>query len=195
MGFHHSGTVRNAVRELRWHLALRASLILFPLFSMVPLHMAAWAARAAGAAEAHREYRCMPEVKYECGVEGCEKGGREFQDVESFTYNSRSGEISACLWTNCYAGIATLFRDASSGTITAIARLKPSAHQGNEPITLSLTVDDSSREGRSVAAKKDESGEKDGGEKREESPFTAVWGYGSSRLTFDMGRCSLRHLR
>jgi hypothetical protein len=195
MGFYHSGTVRNAVRELRWHLAARASLILFPLFSMVPLHVAAG---AAGAAEAHREYRCMPEVKYECSAEGCEKGGREFQDVESFTYNSRSGEISACLWTNCYAGIATLFRDASSGTMTAIARLKPSAHQGNESITLSLTMNDGSMEGRGVAAKKDESGEKDEGEKREkreESPFTAVWGYGSSRLTFDMGRCSLRHLR
>jgi hypothetical protein len=190
--------VRDAGPELRWHLAARASLILFPLFSMVPLHRVAWAAGAAGAAEAHREYRCMPQVKYECGTEGCEKASREFQDVESFTYNSRSGEISACLWTNCYAGIATLFRDASSGTITAIARLKPSAHQGNEPITLSLTMNDGSIEGRSVAAKKDESGEKDEGEKREkreESPFTAVWGYGSSRLTFDMGRCSLRHLR
>ena len=168
----------------RW-FATCVHLILFPLFLLNPVRLAA----GAGAAEDHREYRCTPDVKYECGVEGCEKAAREFQDAESFTYNSRSGEISACLWTNCYAGVATLFRDASSGTMTAIARLKPSAHPGNEPITLSLTMDDDGMESRGAPAKKDKSG------KREESLFTAIWGYGSNRLTFDMGRCVLRPVR
>lgn len=172
-------------------LAAWGGLILFPLFLLNPVRLAA----GAGALEEYREYRCTPEVKYECGVEGCEKADREFQDAESFTYNSRSGEISACLWTNCYAGAATLFRDVSSGAMTAIARLKPSAHPGNEPVILSLTMDDVGMESRGAAAKKDKSEQKDEGEEREESPFTAVWGYGSSRLTFDMGRCVLRRVR
>jgi hypothetical protein len=169
-------------------LAAWVGLILFPLFLLNPVRLAV----GAGVAEEHWEYRCTPDVKYECGAEGCEKAAREFQDAESFTYNSRSGEISACLWTNCYAGLATLFRDASSRTMTAIARLKPSAHPGNEPVILSLTVDDGGMESGGAAAKKDKSEEKDGGE---ESPFTAVWGYGSNRLTFDMGRCVLRPVR
>jgi hypothetical protein len=159
-------------------LAGWASPVLFPLFPLILVHS------IAAAAEAHREYRCTPEVKYECGMAGCEKTGREFLDVETFTYSTRSGEISACLWTNCYAGAATLFRDASSGTITAIARLQPAAHPGNEPVTVSLTLNDNGMEGRNAAT------ERDKGEGREESPFTAVWGYGSDRLTFDMGRCA-----
>jgi hypothetical protein len=117
---------------------------------------------------------------------GCEKTGRELLDAETFTYNTRSGEISACLWTNCYAGAAMLFRDASSGTITAIARLQPAAHPGNEPITVSLTLNDNGMEGRNAATERDKA------EGREESPFTAVWGYGSDRLTFDMGQCALQ---
>jgi hypothetical protein len=161
-------------------LAGWASLVLFPLFPLILM------LPATVAAEAHREYRCTPEVKYECGMAGCEKTGRELLDAESFTYSTQTGEISACLWTNCYAGAATLFRDVASGTMTAIARLKPTAHPGNEPITVSLTINDASMEGRSAV------GEKDKREGREESPFTAVWGYGSDRLTFDMGRCALR---
>jgi hypothetical protein len=161
-------------------LARRASLILFPLFPLILMPP------AAAVAEEYREYRCTPEVKYECGMAGCEKTGRESLDAESFTYSIQSGEISACLWTNCYAGAATLFRDVASGTMTAIARLKPAAHPGNEPITVSLTMDDFGMEGRGAV------GEKDKREGREESAFTAVWGYGSDRLTFDMGRCTLR---
>jgi hypothetical protein len=164
-------------------LSRRAFLILFPLFPSILMPP------AAAAAEAYREYRCTPEVKYECGMAGCEKTGRESLDAESFTYSTQSGEISACLWTNCYAGAATLFRDASSGTITAIARLKPIAHPGNEPITVSLTINDAGMEGRSAAGEKDK---REKGEGREESPFTAVWGYGGDRLTFDMGHCAPR---
>jgi hypothetical protein len=157
--------------------------MLFPLFPLILV------SSAAVAAEEHREYRCTPEVKYECGMAGCEKTGREFLDAESFTYNAQSGEISACLWTNCYAGAAMLFRDASSGTITAIARLQPAAHPGNEPVTVSLTLNDNGIEGGGGAGEKDK---REKGKEGEESPFTAVWGYGSDRLTFDMGLCALR---
>jgi hypothetical protein len=170
-------------------LAACGLLISFPLFAL---------SLGVEAAEEHREYRCTPQVKYECSMDGCEKAGREFQDAESFVYSTRSGEISACLWTNCYAGAATLFTDASSGTITAIARLIPAAHRGNDPITVSLTVNDTSMKGGGAATKKDGSDKsKDGydGYEGDESPFTAVWGYRSNRLTIDIGGCALRRLR
>ena len=50
-------------------------------------------------------------------------------------------------------------------------------------------MDDVGMEGRSVVGEKDKREKREGWE---ESPFTAVWGYGSDRLTFDMGRCALR---
>jgi len=180
--------MRGHSRRRCGRLAGGASLILFLSLASRPAVGADVDKDVAGA---HREYRCTPEVKHECSMERCEKTAHGFQDVESFIYDTRTGKISACLWTNCYAGAATLFKDAVSGTTTAIARLKPAAHPGNEPITVSLTVDDAGMEGRG-GAKEDESGK---GDKGSESRFTAVWGYGSNRLTFDMGRCALRHVR
>jgi hypothetical protein len=168
-------------------------LIWFPL--SFPLFALSQGAQEVEAAEEHREYRCTPQVKYECSMDGCEKAGREFQDAESFVYSTRSGEISACLWTNCYAGAATLFKDASSGTMTAMARLMPAAHPGNDPVTVSVTIDDISIRGGGAVAKKNGSDKSEDRYERDESPFTAIWGYGSNRLTFDMGRCVLRRLR
>ena len=78
-----------------------------------------------------------------------------------------------------------LFRHHDGDT----ARLKPAAHPGNEAITVSLTIDAPGMESRDAVTEKDKGEEREGGE---ESPFTAVWGYGSDRLTFDMGRCALR---
>ena len=182
MGIHDRGTVRGRSWEWRWRLAAGASLILFLLS---PLRLA----MGARAAEGHQEYRCTPDVKYECSMERCEKTTHGFQGVESFIYDARTRKISACLWTNCYSGAATLFKDAASGTTTAIARLKPAAHPGNEPLIVSLTLDDAGPAGRGDAAKKDET------HKMGESHFTAVWGYGSKRLTFDMGRCAVRDVR
>jgi hypothetical protein len=50
-------------------------------------------------------------------------------------------------------------------------------------------MDDDGMESRGAPAKKDKR------DNREESPFTAILGYGSERLTFDMGRCVLRRVR
>jgi hypothetical protein len=50
--------------------------------------------------------------------------------------------------------------------VTAIGKLSPSAHPGNEPITVSITID-------------------------EKGNFTSIWGYDSEGLTFDMGKCEL----
>ena len=121
-----------------------------------------------------REYRCTPDVKYECSTDQCEKLTEGFQSAEYFSYTPAAGKLSACLWTNCYAGPATVFKSRSAGTLTAIGKLTPKAHLGNKPIIVSLTVETS---GNSV---------KNGGR------FTAIWGYGSEWLTFDMGKCSRR---
>ena len=85
--------------------------------------------------------------------------------------------ISACLWTNCYKGVATVFKDKPSRSLTAIGKLMPSAHPGNKPIIISLTIDTSSKNIKSG------------------NGFTAIWGYGSDWLTFDMGKCVRRKAR
>ena len=74
-------------------------------------------------------------------MDQCVKTTRDFQQAESFANNTKTNELSACLWTNCYVSSATVFEDTSTGTITAIGRLTPSAHPGNEPIIVSLTID------------------------------------------------------
>ena len=86
-------------------------------------------------------------------------------------------KLSACLWTNCYAASATVFEDTSTGTITAIGRLTPSAHPGNEPIIVSLTIDTND-----AGPISDTLAKKTGN-------FTAIWGYGGKGLVVDMGRC------
>ena len=97
-----------------------------------------------------------------------------FQHAELFAYGPEKRELSACLWTNCYAGSATVFTDAASRTFTAIGRLEPTAHPGNEPVIVTLTIE---------TPRKGELAEGDA------TRFTAVWGYGSEGLALDMGRC------
>ncbi len=127
------------------------------------------------AARENREYDCRPDIKYECTVDQCEKIVSDFQHAEWFAYSTATGELSACLWTNCYAAKATVFRDPASGDLTAMGKLMPTAHPGNEPIIVSLTID---------TGNNDDAGN-----------FTAVWGYRNEGLTFDMGKCALRKSR
>ena len=124
-----------------------------------------------------REYRCVPDVKYECSPDQCEKLTEGFQAAEYFGYRPSTGKLSACLWTNCYAGMATVLKNSADRSLTAIGRLAPTAHPGNKPIIVSLTIETS---GNNI---------KDGGS------FTAIWGYGSEWLTFDMGKCKPRRGR
>ncbi|MEO9061784.1 MAG: hypothetical protein ABI270_07050 [Nitrosospira sp.] len=129
-----------------------------------------------------REYRCTPDVKYECTRNQCEKTADDFQQVESFGFNSKTGELSACLWTNCYAAGATVFRNATSARFIAMGRLMPKAHPGNEPVIVSLTID--AGDPRPIRDTMD----------KELRSFTAVWGYGRKGLSLDMGRCKLEKL-
>jgi hypothetical protein len=111
-----------------------------------------------------QDYDCRPSVKYECTQERCDRIVSNFQHAESFTYERKTARLSACLWTNCYASKANVFVDRESGTFTAVGKLTPQAHPGNDSILVSLTIDSSSN-------------------------FSAVWGYGGKDLTFDMGTC------
>src|SRR5512146_2346914 len=60
------------------------------------------------------EFRCTPAVKYECSADQCERVTSDFQHAESFSYNPGTRTISACLWSNCYKGGATVFKDKPS---------------------------------------------------------------------------------
>ena len=126
-------------------------------------------------AQEDQEYDCRPDIKYECTADQCEKITSDFQHAESFGYSTKTGEISACLWTNCYGDKATVFRDTASGSLTVIGRLIPTAHPGNEPIIVSLTIEASGN--------------------RDARDFTAIWGYRGNRLTFDMGKCVFGNAR
>ena len=111
-----------------WIAALTASALSFTLLFMLLL------GPAKGFAQENREYneyRCKPDIKYECTMDQCEKITRDFQHAESFAYNAKTSELSACLWTNCYAASAAVFEDTVSGTATAIGRVTPNAHPGN----------------------------------------------------------------
>ncbi|MEP7371626.1 MAG: hypothetical protein ABI659_05295, partial [Nitrosospira sp.] len=95
---------------------------------------------AIGFAQEHREYYCTPDTQYECASGRCEKISGGFQHAESFAYNMKTSELSACLWTNCYAATAAVLKNAAVGTLTATGKLKPAAHPGNEPVIVSLTI-------------------------------------------------------
>lgn len=126
-----------------------------------------------------KEYRSTPEVKYECARNQCKKTTDDFRQVESFGFNSKTGELSACLWTNRYAAGAAIFRDTASATFTAMGRLLPKVLPGNDPIIVSLTID--AGDTGPIRDTMD----------MEMRSFTAIWGHGSKGLNLDMERCKL----
>lgn len=133
---------------------------------------------AMGFASGVSEYRCTPHIKHECSAAGCETMNNGFQHAESFVYRPKKRKLSACLWTNCYVGSATVFTDTVRGTFTAIGRLTPEAHPGNEPLIVTLTIRTGNTSNKAEALDEDA------------VRFTAVWGYGSEGLALEMGQCS-----
>ena len=90
-------------------------------------------------------------------------------------YNPETGELSACLWTNCYAGSATVFAATNMDTfVQSLGGCCPFVLETN----LSLLPSRSklpSRLSRRVM---------------QEARF-AAWGYGGEGLALDMGKCVL----
>ena len=112
---------------------------------------------------------------------GCEtiSGDSGFQQAESFVYSPETGQLSACLWTNCYAGSATVFVGTATDTFTAaftvVGQLLP-VPPGNEPVIVTLTI--------KTPLKAEQADD-------EHASFTAAWGYGGEGLALDIGECVL----
>jgi hypothetical protein len=141
------------------------------------LYAALLSGPGAGAASVILEYRCTPDIRHECTSAGCETMSSDsgFRQAESFVYNPETGELSACLWTNCYAGSATVFAATNMDTFTVVGRLLP-VRPGNEPVIVTLTI--------KTPLETEPRG-------NEEAGFTAAWGYGGEGLALDMGNCVL----
>jgi hypothetical protein len=113
-----------------------------------------------------QNYDCTPVVQFSCSKDKCDKTTENFQHAEHFYYNKDSRKLSACLWTNCYSGTATVLEYKDSGEFTAIGKLKPDHSPNNyNPMIISITIG-------------------------KQGNFNAIWGYGSQGLTFDMGKCN-----
>jgi hypothetical protein len=145
------------------------------------LYAALLSGPGAGAASVILEYRCTPDIRHECTSAGCETMSSDsgFRQAESFVYNPETGELSACLWTNCYAGSATVFAGTTTDTFTAgftaVGRLLP-VRPGNKPVIVTLTI--------KTPLKAESATDED-------ATFTAAWGYGGEGLAIDMGNCML----
>lgn len=133
---------------------MRMKALAFAVLVMLP-----WVAAA-------ETFQCKPLVKYECAAEQCERVTQDFQHAESFGFDRKTRRLSACLWTSCYQGKATLLKGKAAGALTAVGKLEPDAPGGTEPLVFSLTIDSGNQ-------------------------FTAVWGYAGKSLTFDMGACEV----
>ena len=107
---------------------------------------------------------CTPAVQYLCSAERCERRTEGFQHAESFAFDAAARQLSACLWTTCYSGVATVYPGAGGGAATAIGFLPDEQGAEKPPLLLSLTIDASRR-------------------------FVAVWQYDGTGLTFDQGTC------
>jgi hypothetical protein len=130
-----------------------------------------------GSASVILEYRCTPDIKHECTAAGCETMSSDsgFQQAESFVYSPETGQLSACLWTNCYAGSATVFAGTATDTFTVVGQLLP-VRPGNEPVIVTLTI--------KTPLKAEQADD-------EHASFTAAWGYGGEGLAVDIGECVL----
>ena len=114
---------------------------------------------------AHAEaLNCTPAIQYHCSAERCDRQTEGFQHAESFGFDTTTRQLSACLWTTCFSGSATVYPGGRGGAATAIGFLPDEQGAEKPPLLLSLTIDASRR-------------------------FVAVWQYDGAGLTFDQGTC------
>lgn len=111
-----------------------------------------------------RQLNCSPHVRLDCTETGCERT-TEHLFAEQFSFNEKTRQLTACLYTDCYEGKANVFYNDNDKTTTAIGELRSSRQGGAAPTFLvSLTYD------RSLG-------------------FSTIWQYGSRGYTIDMGNC------
>ena len=111
---------------------------------------------------AHAEaLTCRPDVKYECRSQACERITEDFRHAEVFLLDTGNKTLTACLWTACFEGQATIFPQESG--LTAIGNLLRDVGDA-ETRLVSISVDDDRR-------------------------FTAIWNHGGGSTKLDMGIC------
>jgi hypothetical protein len=123
---------------------------------------------------ATRAVNCRPASAQRCGPTGCE-AANEGLHAEYFDLDAAVGTVSACLYTDCYAGPARIVRDPERPwLVTGFGEVRSSRPAdgvpppGSAPMPLTVTVD--LKTGR----------------------FTALWAMGPDGFQADFGTCELR---
>lgn len=109
---------------------------------------------------------CQASFQYVCTGTACERAEGDVSHAEQFSYDRKTGLLTACIWTGCYSGKPRVLVAPESGDTTLIGQLisdNPSMRPSKRLV--SLTID----------ARRD---------------FVAVWSYAGSGLTFDQGTCT-----
>lgn len=83
---------------------------------------------------------CVPEVKYECSSPRCTRVAEGFAHAEAYRYDTRSGVLTACLWSGCFQGKV---RRTESGSAYLLSGLLAD-HRGDRRL-VSLHIDDGGR--------------------------------------------------
>jgi hypothetical protein len=131
-------------------------------------------APARAAPEKTRAVNCRPTSAQRCSAEGCE-AANEGLHAELFDLDAAIGTVSACLYTDCFAGKARILRDPEQPwQVTGFGQVRSARPPGSVPppgsAPFPLTVAVDLRTGR----------------------FTAIWSLSPDGLQVDHGKCELR---
>ena len=110
--------------------------------------------------------QCATEKKYECASGGCRDAEEGFTRAERYVFEPRRQRLTACLWSTCFSGAASI-STAPDGEARAAARLRGEGPASAESLTLTFTL-------------------------RPDGGFSAAYATGGTGLAVAFGRCSAR---
>ncbi len=125
------------------------------------------AAPAAASGPAGAVLACSVERKHECGRDGCVRPEEGFVAAERYRINTASRHVTACLWSTCFAGKASIW-STGDGETQGSGRLR--AENGNGFLTLTFTLLD-------------------------DGQFSTVYSTGETAVAVSFGRCEQVPLR
>lgn len=108
--------------------------------------------------------QCSTEKKYECVSGGCRTAEEGFARAERYVFEPRRQRLTACLWSQCFSGAASV-STAADGEARAAARLRGEGPASAESLTLTFTL-------------------------RPDGGFSAAYSTGGAGLAVAFGRCS-----
>jgi hypothetical protein len=80
---------------------------------------------------------CSIEARYDYGKTGCRNADEGFAQAERFRIDTKRQRLTACLWSACFSGNASIWSTAD-GEIQGAARLR--RDHGREFLTLTFTL-------------------------------------------------------